>query len=140
MKIYSFPRPARERGQELVEFALIFLPLFMTLMGILDLGRVVYCYTVLYNAVREGARYAIIDSSDINAIKDIVTSRALGLNLDASDVTVELQDNYTTVPGNDTVQIHATYDFTIVTPIIGAFFGGSNQIPLATQASMKLEK
>jgi hypothetical protein len=44
------------------------------------------------------------------------------------------------VPGDDTVQVSVTYDFTIVTPFISALFGGSNPVTLVTQAAMRLEK
>jgi Flp pilus assembly protein TadG len=134
------PAHARERGQELVEFALTLIPLFMLLMGILDLGRATYAYTVMHNAAREGCRYGIVNPENTDGIQNVVVSRALGLNLDPADVTVELLDLYSNVPGDDTVQVSVTYDFTIVTPFISAFFGGSNQVTLATQAAMRLEK
>lgn len=134
------PARVRERGQELVEFALTLFPLFMLLMGILDLGRATYAYTVMHNAAREGCRYGVINPANTDTIKTIVVTRALGLNLDPEDVTVELLDLYSNVPGEDTVQVSITYDFPIVTPFIGTFFGGSNQVTMATQAAMRLEK
>jgi Flp pilus assembly protein TadG len=52
-------RPLRKRrGQALVEMALITPLLVFILLGIVDLGRAYYQYTVMTNAVREGARYA----------------------------------------------------------------------------------
>ena len=51
-------RPAR--GQALVEFALI-LPVFVFLMvGVFDLGHVVWANNALSNATREAARFAIV--------------------------------------------------------------------------------
>jgi Flp pilus assembly protein TadG len=47
----------RSRGQALVEMALITPVLLFILLGIVDLGRAYYQYTVMTNAVREGARY-----------------------------------------------------------------------------------
>jgi hypothetical protein len=47
-----------ERGQSLVEMALITLVLLFLVAGIADLGRAFYTYTVITNAAREGARYA----------------------------------------------------------------------------------
>ena len=140
MRMRSSPEHAPERGQELVEFALTLLPLFMLVIGILDLGRAAYAYAVLHNAAREGCRYGVINPDDTDTIKNVVVNRGLGLNLDPADVTVELLDLYSNVPGDDTVQVSVTYDFPIVTPFIGAFFGGSNQVTLATQAAMRLEK
>jgi hypothetical protein len=49
-----------ERGQTLVELALI-LPIFlMLLVGIFDLGHVVWTNDLVSNAAREGARYSIV--------------------------------------------------------------------------------
>jgi Flp pilus assembly protein TadG len=50
----------RERGQTLVEFAIV-LPMFMVLlMGVLDFGRVVWTTNTLQAAAREAARFAIV--------------------------------------------------------------------------------
>lgn len=49
-------------GQTLVEFALL-LPLFLLIvMALFELGRFVFYYAVLNNAVREGTRTAIVQS------------------------------------------------------------------------------
>lgn len=49
-------------GQTLVEFALIF-PLFiLMIMGLFDVGRYVFFYSVLNNAVREGTRTGIVQT------------------------------------------------------------------------------
>ncbi len=49
-----------DRGQSLVEFALV-LPVFLLMVfGIIDLGRVIWAYDNLANAAREGARYASV--------------------------------------------------------------------------------
>jgi hypothetical protein len=53
-------RNRRERGQGLVEFALV-LPIFLLLLvGIFDLGHVVWANDALANAAREATRYAIV--------------------------------------------------------------------------------
>jgi hypothetical protein len=53
-------RRDRSRGQALVEFALI-LPIFiMLLVGMFDLGHVVWANDSLATAAREGARFAVV--------------------------------------------------------------------------------
>jgi hypothetical protein len=53
----------RQRGQALVETALV-LPIFLlVLYGIIELGRYVYMVQVLNDAAREGTRYAIVHGS-----------------------------------------------------------------------------
>ena len=121
----------RERGQELVEYALI-LPIFLLIiMGIFDMGRAVYYYSALQNSVREGARYGIINPDDIGGIESVVQNKAVGLDISALTVT-------TSYPDSDTIQVRATFQFQIITPIIGVFFG-SNEIMLGGQSSMRIE-
>jgi hypothetical protein len=53
-------RRDRSRGQAMVEFALV-IPVFILLMvGIFDLGRVIWVNDTLSTAAREAARYAIV--------------------------------------------------------------------------------
>jgi Flp pilus assembly protein TadG len=54
----------RRRGQALTEMALITPLLVFILLGIVDLGRAYYQYTVMTNAVREGARYVAANWSN----------------------------------------------------------------------------
>lgn len=49
-------------GQSLIEFALILPMLVFLLMGLFDIGRAILFYSVLNTAVREGSRFAIVQS------------------------------------------------------------------------------
>ncbi len=99
------PRPSsRERedhpasgGQTLVESALIALLLITFLMGIVDLGRVIYHYNVLSNVAREGARYGslirlvgdtptVLDSDCADLAPTPVGQLAIGLYSSAADM------------------------------------------------------
>ena len=72
----------RDRGQALVEFALV-IPVFLLVMvALFDLGRAVFAYNTLTNAAREGARMAIVNQ-DVARI----TARAKG-----QTAIVELDD------------------------------------------------
>ena len=53
-----------ERGQALVEFALISIVFFIFVFGMVDAGRAVWNYNTLAQATREGSRYAIVHGSD----------------------------------------------------------------------------
>jgi Flp pilus assembly protein TadG len=60
------------RGQTLVEFALIFPLLLLLVMGLFDVGRYVFYYAVLNTAVREGARFAIVQPlADYDSSSDV---------------------------------------------------------------------
>jgi Flp pilus assembly protein TadG len=49
-----------ERGQSLVEFALVMMPLFIILLGIIQFGFIFNAYVTLTNASREGARLGTV--------------------------------------------------------------------------------
>ena len=52
--------PANDRGQGLVEFSLVLVPLLMILLGIIQFGFVFNAYITMSNATREGARVGTI--------------------------------------------------------------------------------
>jgi len=61
-------RRSGERGQGLVEIALV-LPVFLLIvLGTIDFGRAIYYYSVISNGAREGARYAIVHGSKAQSI------------------------------------------------------------------------
>ena len=49
-------------GQSLIEFVLLLPLLFLLVMGLFDIGRAVFYYATLNTAVREGTRFAIVQS------------------------------------------------------------------------------
>src|SRR5687768_1788226 len=57
-------RLVSERGQALIEFALIFPLLLLVMLGIVDFGFLFQRYEVLTNATREGARIAVLPGYD----------------------------------------------------------------------------
>jgi Flp pilus assembly protein TadG len=129
----SVGRLKAERGQDLVEFALIFPILFLVLMGIFDLGRATYYTSALYNAAREGARYGIIFPDDVPGIESAVEFMAVGITSEELVIAVAY-------PSDDTVQVTVSWDMPIVTPLIGALFEGANTVTLGSQATMTIEE
>jgi Flp pilus assembly protein TadG len=89
------------RGQSVVEFALVLPVLLLVLFGITELGRAVMVKNVLTSAAREGARLAIVTDPDKDAVKARVESvcRAAGI----TDTTVKI-----TNPDENTGQIEVT--------------------------------
>jgi len=120
-----------EKGQDLVEYALI-LPIFLLiLMSILDLGRAVYYYSAIHNSVREGARYGIVFPNDLTGIEDVVRQKSVGL--DPAELAVAIS-----LPDEDTIRVVVTFRFIAITPIVGALLG-SNEVMLGSQATMRIE-
>jgi len=58
------PKSRRERGQALVEFALVATVFFVMLFGIFDATRLLQSWITLQHSSREAARYAITGRTD----------------------------------------------------------------------------
>jgi uncharacterized repeat protein (TIGR01451 family) len=81
-------RRRRERGQGLLEFALVLVVLLLVLMGIVDFGRAFLIYTNLFNAAREGARYGAVHPRSPGAVETLVRGK-IAL-VDPADVGVSV--------------------------------------------------
>ncbi len=66
----------RNRGQELVEFAIVLPLLLIIVFGVLDLGRLFHALITITNAAREGARYGMIFPDDITGITFVTRREA----------------------------------------------------------------
>jgi Flp pilus assembly protein TadG len=117
-----------ERGQSAVEFALLVTVLLMFLMAILDLGRGLYAYTAITAAAQEGVRYALIHPGDGAGVAAVVRSHAIGL--DPARMTSALFE-----PQPDIVSVTVTYDFVLITPLIGDLVGSEGVLRLQVAAA-----
>jgi Flp pilus assembly protein TadG len=63
MKIKSMKYSLSEKGQALVEFAIILPLLFLLVFGITEFGRFLYLKNSVTNAVRAGVRCAVVNSN-----------------------------------------------------------------------------
>ena len=131
-------RQRRERGQALVEFALV-LPIFLILvLGIVDFGWALRSWITVTNSAREGARMGAV-----GATCDDIKQRAVDTSADLltlSDVTVE---NCRGDPGTSVV-VTVTYDYSFITPLGGlltTFTGGSlpSTITMTSSSDMRIE-
>ena len=135
----------RHFGQSLVEFALLAPLLLFLIFGFLDLGRAVFYYSSLSNAVREGTRYAVVNKSDINAAKSNPTNNSLqdkvleyAFGLTSTSDPLTKADILVTFPDAKTVSIEATYRFQPVTPGIAQLIGDPSGIELVAQSTMRI--
>ena len=71
-------------GNVIVECAFTLVPLFALILGFIDVGMMVYRWSTLQNAVREGCRYAITFQTNgalgqDASIQQVVASYAMGI-------------------------------------------------------------
>lgn len=103
-----------ETGQSLVEFAIVAPFLLLIILGILDLGRLIFINTMLSAAVQEGARAGAV-STNFTQIENVVQDRLSGVDRDDVELFIDRTEQYT--------EVEIVYTFYPITPMIGALFG-----------------
>jgi len=135
-----------DRGQDLVEFALIAPVLFLILFGIIEFGVAIWRYNTVAVAAREGARAALVFGIDDRETRATNAARGyvegVGL-LDADEVVVGfgedpfniVQDGITnTLP---TVAVTVTYPYRGITGLVQLI--PSEGIMMSASSSMLVE-
>jgi Flp pilus assembly protein TadG len=120
----------KEKGQSLVEFALILPILLLILGGVLDLGRMYYAYIVITDAAAEGVTYATIHPpNDPSNPSDSSTTEIRTRTLDAcGPMSADVQSIQVVCPScpnttsGDTVTVIVTYNYAILTPFVNVMF------------------
>ena len=111
----SGKRKRRERGQSLVETAVVFPILLLLLAAIIDFGRAFDVYIVLTNAAREGARWGSVNPELSEAqVEQIVIDDVLGSGTNITPITEFDTDNVTVLgqePDSEEVTVTVTYSF-----------------------------
>ena len=107
----------REKGQSLLELALILPVLLIVLAGVLDLGRLYYSYIAVTDAAAEGATYAAMhpDVGERDEVFQRAQEASRGLvQIDNSMVEVDCPSVTSGAP----VTVTVSYSFTVATPLI----------------------
>lgn len=118
-----------DRGQTLVEFALI-VPLFLLIViGLFDVGRGVFAYNTVANSARAAARVAIVNQDPV-AIRAEAKQLGVGLGLQDADITLADCDTFDCLYG-----VTVIYDFQPATPLIGNLFNPT----ISSTAQMHVE-
>ena len=119
----------RERGQSLVETAVVFPILILLLAAIVDFGRAFDAYIVLTNAAREGARWGSVNPELTEAqVEQIVIDDVLGSGTNITPITEFDADNVDVVgqeEGSEEVTVTVTYN-------VDLWFGRLIGIPTLT--------
>lgn len=111
MKVNRQIRLRRQRGQSLLETAMMITVIFTVVFWVFELGWMMYTYTVMADAANEGVRYAIVRSGDnTSTVQDWVKGFARTSLHDTSGISVAVSyPNGTAPPNKVTVTVHYTY-------------------------------
>jgi Flp pilus assembly protein TadG len=125
-------RTSGERGQAMVEMALLLPLLLLMVMGAIDFGRAFFAYTSAANAAREGAMCASLGASCpigfLAAVEDEVGDTLEG------GVTATMSPNPVGGPGS-TVTVTVRHDFGAITTAILS----KRTFPLSASATMVVQ-
>lgn len=123
----------RERGQAVVEFALVMVFFLMFMLAVIDLGRAFFTVVGLENAAAEGALYGMANPTcekssdgtncaDPNNIEYRIKHESENVLLDPTLIQFDVKpDNYAArVPGS-MIGVTVTYPFRPIIPLLSTF-------------------
>lgn len=131
-------------GQTLVEFALVFPLILLIVVVFIDLGRIVYYHSALSNAVREGARYAIVHQFTTNTqrqseVKQVVMNYGVALPT-FTDFYVSCDktgtNHFPDSPCTSDVTIHAYIQVDPMVPFMAQIIGSGNKFKISAESKM----
>src|SRR5712664_2560164 len=112
MRLGTHTRWRRQRGQALLETALMIIVIFMVVFFVFELGWLMYTYSVLADAANEGVRYAIVHSGGDPAGTEAKVKTFAGAsmhNVNALSTSVTFPDGSSAPPNRVRVSVTYTY-------------------------------
>lgn len=126
-----------QKGQAIVEMALVMPLLIMLLFGIVEFGRVLNTYMVVTNLSREGARIGAVGGSD-TAIIDFVKSSAAASGFETSLISISPSPSSISKRARgSSVMVTVSYPVDIFAPVIGTIIG--DPYVVQSQTTMRVE-
>ncbi|QFT88466.1 TadE-like protein [Bacillus sp. THAF10] len=120
-----------QKGQSLVEFALILPLILFLLFGMFDMGRVLFAAIALEHAAREGARVASVGKSNSEVITSINNATT---GLDSNSVSISISST-ARIPGEN-IEIEISYPVNMVNPVWRSF---QETFVLSSKSVMRVE-
>lgn len=103
-------RSINQRGQSLLETAIMIIVVFTVVFWVFEVAWLMYTYTVMADAANEGVRYAIVHSGDAAGTTKVVKNFAKTSLHDTSAISVSVTFPSGSTPPNP-VQVSVTYTY-----------------------------
>lgn len=148
-------RRSGAKGQALIEFAVVVPLLMLLVLGIFEFGRIYHAKLVVTQAVREGARRAVVVTGTTQAAKETAAISEASVStkdfaeqagINRSDLLFESGYPTVTTPtavvggdGNKWVVVKAYYDVPLVFPMFGKAIGVGSSVHVTGMAIMRME-
>jgi hypothetical protein len=113
-----------ERGQTMVEFALVVLLLFLVVFGLIEFSRLFFAYATMSHGVREGARFGIVHPGETEAIESLTESSIIlvgGTATAAVGYPDKDEDDYQYCQHDCRIVVTATATYDAWTPLVPDF-------------------
>lgn len=127
-------RAESNRGQALVETALVLPLVLMILLGIAQFGLIMNAQLTLQNAAREGARMGATGGDDSSVISRVYLVSGI---LVPSKMTVTVSPEEAARIQGSTVTVKTEYEMDVIIPLISGVIGP--ELNLSSQVSMRVE-
>lgn len=128
-----------DKGQSLVEFAILLPVLVIILCGILDFGWIFGNKLLVTYSCREGARYGAVNASSSSFSTSVTSKVMTSLPSYAQDgVTVNAYLTNESNPRQGDVVVDVEYTFVLLTPLASTILG-SQQYTIEASCIMKAE-
>lgn len=123
-----------ERGQSIVEFALIIPLLMLMLVGVFDIGRMLYSYTGLHFTAQESVRLGGFGSSDEEIIDFAKSHFKTG---DPDKLVINVTPNESGRKSGEYVTVTLSYPIKPFTPFASQIF--SETIQVTADSTIRIE-
>jgi len=123
-----------QRGQSVIEFALVLPLLLLIVFGVTEFGRAWMTMNVITAAAREGCRIAVVTGPDVTAVNDRITELCTASRVTPSNVTVTGPDS---MDPDRRVTVTVQADFQVIPGTVLGTFSGT--IPLRSTCVMRHE-
>jgi len=110
-------RISNNRGQELIELAILLPLLLLISFGVLDLGRLYHAAITIANAAREGARYGTFYPSDMSGIIAAAEAEAQASSIDLSTSLINVSCPEGCGSGLP-IRVTVRYDFRLIMGLV----------------------
>jgi len=124
------------KGQAMVELALVLPVLLLLVFGIIEFGRVFGTYLMVTHGAREGARAGAVGIADTDIIA-LVRDRTANLQLSEAKLVVNISPGQLSRTRGDGITVGVEYPVDIYAPFISIFTGSSYTV--SSQVTMRIE-
>ena len=123
-----------DRGQALVELALVLTILLTLLLGTMEMGRIGHAYLTVLHASREGARLGALGQED----KDITARvKAAAASIPSEELTIEISPAKWQRFTGERIEVSVSHSVHLLVPFLSSIL--PDPFPVVGRTTMRIE-